>query len=101
MDLLLSTAYHAQTNGQLEQSNQTAEIALHYLLPDLDFKEQWPKELRQLQAIINNLQNFKSTKLSPNKIIYEFQTKESIDLFSHNEQEIVPDTKKKYQPMRI
>ena len=74
LDLLFSTAYYAQTNGQLEQSNQTATIVLCHLLPDLNSKVQWPGALLQLQAIINNLQNTNSTKLSPNRIIYGFQT---------------------------
>ena len=100
MNLLFLTVYHVQTNGQLEQSNQTAEIVLRHLLPDLVFKEQWPKALPQLQAIINNLQNTNSTELSPNKIIYGFRTKESIDFFLHNKREVEPDTREKYQPLR-
>ena len=100
MDLLVSTTYHAQTNGQLEQSNEMAKIALCNLLPDLNSEEQWPKALPQLQATINNLQNTNSTKLSLNEVIYSFQTKESIDLFSHNKQEVEPDPIETYQPLR-
>ena len=99
VDLLFSRAYHAQTNDQLEQLNQMAEIALRHLLSDLDSKEQWPKPLQQLQAIINNSQNTNSTELSPNKIIYGFQTKESIDLLPHDEQK--PDPIKTYQQFKI
>ena len=40
VDLLYSTTYHAQTNGHLKQSNQTAEIALCHHLPDLNSKKQ-------------------------------------------------------------
>ena len=94
--MLFSTAYHAQTNGQSGQSNQATEIALRHLLPDLNSKEQWPKALLQLQAIINNLQNTNSMKLSPNKIIYGLRTKESIDLLPHDEQEVELDPIKMY-----
>ena len=72
VDLLFLTAYNAQTNSQSKQSNQTAEIALRHLLPDLDSKKQWPKALLQLETIINNLQNTNFIELSPNKIIYGF-----------------------------
>ena len=98
MDLLFSTAYHAQTNGQL---NQKAKIALRHLLPDLNSEEQWPKALPRLQAIIIDLQNTNSTELSPNKIIYGFRTKESIDILSDNEQEVKPDPIETYQPLRM
>ena len=77
-----------------------AEILLRHLLPDLDSKEQWPKEFPQLQAIINNSQNTNFIKLSLNKIIYCFWTKESIDLLLHNKQEVESDTKRKYQPLK-
>ena len=98
MNLHFSTAYHAQTNDQSEKSNQTVEIALCHLLPDFKFEEQWPKTLPQLQTIINNSQNTNFTKLNPNKIIYGFQIKESIDFLLHNEHE--PDPIKTYQPLR-
>ena len=101
MDLLFLTAYHAQTNGQSEQSSQKVEIALRHLLPDLNSKEKWPKALPQLQDIINNLQNTNSIELSPNKIIYGFQTKESIDFLSHDKQEVESDTSKMYQPLQM
>ena len=97
VDLLFSTAYHAQINGKL---NLTAKIALRHLLPDFNSEEQWPKALLQLQAIIINLQNTNSTELSPNKIIYGFRTKESIDILPHNEQEVRPDPIETYQHLR-
>ena len=73
-----------------------AEIALRRFLPDLNSKEQWPKALPRLQTIINNLQNTNSTEPSLNKIIYGFQTKESIDLFSRDKQEVEPDSIETY-----
>ena len=100
VDLLFSTTYQAQTNCQSEQSIQTAEIALRHPLPDLNSKEQWPKALPQLQVIINNSQNTNSTELSPNEVIYSFQTKESIDLFPHKDQEVEPGPIWTYRPLR-
>ena len=88
-----------QTNCQLEQSNQTAKITLRHLLPDLDSKKQLQKALLQLQAI-NNLQNIKFMELSPNKIIYGFKTKESIEFLLHDKQEVRPDPIETYQPLR-
>ena len=77
-----------------------AEIALRHLLPDIDFEEQWPKVLPQLQAIINNLQNINSMELSLNKIIYGFRTKESIDFLLHDKQEVEPDPIETYRPLK-
>lgn len=51
--LLYSTAWHPQTDGQSERTNQTAEIALRYLIPLLHDPTQWPTVLPLLQIILN------------------------------------------------
>jgi hypothetical protein len=71
IDLLISTAYHSQTDDQSERINQTIEIALRYLLTknsDLS----WHKELSFLQQKYMNI--ITSTEFSSNQILYEFNT---------------------------
>lgn len=51
--LLYSTAYHPQTDGQLERTNQTAEIALRHAVfmnPDVD----WTSLLPAVQMALNS-----------------------------------------------
>lgn len=74
--MLTSTAYHPQTDGSSERTNQTVEIALRYLItmfPDTD----WIDFLPSLQAQLNNSPNA-ATGLSPNEVIYGFKTRELI-----------------------
>ena len=87
-------AYHAQTNSQLEHSNLKVKIALRHLLLGFNAKKQCLKALPQLQAIINNFENINSTKLSLNKIIYGFCTREPMNFLPYDEHE--PDPIKMY-----
>lgn len=72
--LLTSTAYHPQTDGQSERTNQTVEIALRFLLSSTD-GSLWPSLLPSLQASLNNSVSA-STGSSPNEIVYGFRTRE-------------------------
>lgn len=76
VSLLTSTAYHAQTDGQSERSNQTVEIAIRFLTsndPDVDIIAALPT----IQSQLNNSPNA-STALSPNEIIYGFKVRDTI-----------------------
>lgn len=76
--LLTSTAYHPQTDGLSERSNQTVEIAIRYLIteyPDID----WWQALPTLQAQLNNSPNA-ATGMSPNEVVYGFKVKEALSL---------------------
>lgn len=67
-DLMVSTAYHPQTDGQSERTNQTVEIALRYHItchPD----EPWDVFAVHLRSTLNNSTNA-STGKSPNEIVY-------------------------------
>jgi hypothetical protein len=66
--LLYSTAYHPQTDGQSERTNQTAEIAFRHMMACLDRVELWPLLLPRLQAALNNAVN--STGSSAVKLMY-------------------------------
>ena len=87
--LLTSTAWHPQTDGQSERTNQTVEIALRYLItgnPDI----LWWQALPSLQAQLNNSPNA-ATGLSPNEIIYGFKVKEALSLLNTSGKPITED----------
>ena len=73
-DLMVSTAYHPQTDGQSERTNQTVEIALRYHLACYP-EEDWDKFVITLRGTLNNSTNA-STGLAPNEIIYGMKLNE-------------------------
>ena len=79
IDLLYSTAYHPQTDGTSERTNQTAEIALRFYVHTLEKPFLWPTVLPRLQAQLNNSTSSR-TSLSPNAVIYGFQPNRPLDL---------------------
>ncbi len=90
VDLLYSSAYHPQTDGSSEATNQTAEIALRYWLMTLKEPDLWPFVLARLQAALNNSTKYSSTRLSPNQVIFGMRTREAMDLLRVEE----PDTER-------
>ena len=79
VDLLYSTAYHPQTDGTSERTNQTAEIALRFYVHTLERPSLWPSVLPRLQAQLNNSTSSR-TSLSPNAVTYGFQPNRPLDL---------------------
>ena len=79
VDLLYSTAYHPQTDGSSERTNQTAEIALRFYIHTLERPEEWPKVLPRLQALLNNLPS-STTNKTPNELAYGFKLNRPLDL---------------------
>ena len=77
--LLYSTAYHPQTDGISERTNQTAEIALRFYIHTLLKPSAWPTVLPRLQALLNNLQSSTTSK-TPNEIAYGFKINKPLDL---------------------
>ena len=76
--LLLSTAWHPQTDGASERTNQTVEIALRYHVtenPDTP----WPECIVPLQATLNNSIN-STTGKTPTELMYGFKVKEPLSL---------------------
>ena len=75
---LTSTAYHPQTDGQSERTNQTVEIALRFHLtahPD----DEWDDILPYIQAIINNSPS-SITGLAPNELCYGFKVNDATSM---------------------
>ena len=75
-ELLFSSAYHPQTDGLSERSNQTVEIALRYLISEYPEVE-WHLALPALQARLNNAINV-ATGRSPNEVVYGFRVREAL-----------------------
>ena len=75
--LLYSTAYHPQTDGQSERTNQTVEIMLRFFIATLENPADWPNCIPQMQSVINN--STSSAGKSPNEICYGFTPNFTID----------------------
>lgn len=82
--MMMSTAYHPQTDGQSERTNQTVEIMLRYIISEDTFKD-WPSILPHIQAVLNNSTS-STTGISPNEIVLGFKIKEILSpLHSNND----------------
>lgn len=71
MKTLFYTAYHPQSNGQNEKTNQTIEIVFRYFISTLKNPTNWPDVLNNFQNILNNSISAAIIK-TPNKICYNF-----------------------------
>lgn len=100
VEILFSTAYHPQTDGQSERSNQTAEIALRYYIAALDDDRQWPTVLPYMQSALNNTINA-STRQAPNMVLYRFRTSEPADLMAATTDSYSRPDVPGYRPARI
>lgn len=74
--LLTSTAYHPQTDGQAERTNQVVEIALRYFLSVYP-TENWNAILPFIQGNLNNSSSA-ATGIAPNKITGGFRVANSL-----------------------
>ena len=79
--LLYSIAYHPQTDGFSERTNQTVEIALRFFIHALKDPAKWPKVLPQIQSILNNTSSSTTGKI-PNEVAYDFTPRRLLDLLS-------------------
>ena len=86
--LLYSTAYHPQTDGSSERTNQTVEIALRFFVHALEDPSCWPEVLPRIQSILNNTLS-STTGKTPNEIAYGFLLRKPLDLISLSS---LPDT---------
>jgi hypothetical protein len=81
--LLTSTAYHPQTDGQSERTNQTVETALRYLISQ--GKTDWPNWLPLIRMTLNNCRS-EATDHSPNELLYGFPIREGFELTDLSEE---------------
>jgi hypothetical protein len=78
--MLVSTAYHPQTDGQSERTNQTVKIALRFLTADHP-KTEWTEFLPGLTMKLNNMVH-ESTGYSATEIMYGEKVSEGLDLLN-------------------
>ena len=76
-EILASTAWHPQTDGQSERTNQTIEVAMRFYLTTRVDASDWPLMLPYLQGSVNNSSN-QSTSVSPNEILYGFKVRDTL-----------------------
>ena len=82
-ELLVSTTYHLQTDGQSERTNQMVEIALRYYLSKGE-SNSWKHLLPKIQATLNNSPNA-SIGRCPNEIVYGFRINEGLETITLRE----------------
>ena len=80
--LLASTAYHPQTDGQSERTNQTIEISLRFWLTEHpEDMHRWVEILPLLQALNNNSRS-SATGFAPNELSYGFKVRDTTSMLS-------------------
>ena len=87
VELLFSTSYHPQTDGQSERTNQTVEIALRFYLASLENPGEWPTVLPRLSQALCNSTNFSSTGKTPTQMLYGFRIRETVDFLRMEEEQ--------------
>lgn len=81
VELFYSIAYHPQTDGSSERTNQIVEIALRFFLHTMTGNRDWPLILPKVQSLFNNASS-STTGQTPNKVAYGFIPRQSLDLLS-------------------
>lgn len=77
-DLLLSTAYHAQTDGESERSNQTVENVLRSVI-GYGLDDEWEKKMGEIEFLINTSKHA-ATGSAPYEVLYGFRPRSLTDL---------------------
>lgn len=77
--MLASTAWHPQTDGQSERTNQTVEIALRFYLSQPGSNVNWVDVLPFISAVLNNSVN-SVTGFAPNELCYGFKVNNNVTL---------------------
>ncbi len=86
--LLYSTAYHPQTDGSSERTNQTVEIALRFWMSTLENVAEWPRTIPAIQSAYNNSISAPLGR-SPNEVASGFSLNQPLDLGAY-ERELLP-----------
>ena len=77
--LLYSTAYHLQTDGTSERTNQTVKIVLRFFVYAIDNPSRWSEVLPRIQFLLNNTSS-STTGKTPNEVAYRFSPMKLLDL---------------------
>jgi len=86
--LRISTAYHPQTDGQSERTNQTVEVMLRCLCTDYGLD--WAEKLSRVQFALNsNLSE--ATQFSPAHLMLGYQPRNVMDVFAQSNTPLPPN----------
>lgn len=81
--LRFSTAYHPQTDGQSERTNQSVEVMLRCLCTE--YGHDWADKLPRVQFALNNSVQV-STQYTPAHLMFGFQPRSAMDVFAQSTQ---------------
>ena len=79
VSLMYSTAYHPQTDGASERTNQTVEIAIRFWITSLERPNMWPVTLPTISSGFNNSRS-QPLGRAPNEVAYGFTVNDGLDL---------------------
>ena len=89
-NLMVTTAYHPQADGQSERTNQTVEIALRHLVAA--HHKDWPVHLTEVEYTINNVVNA-TLGCTPMQYIFGLDPHTTLDWAALNPGTDPPSTK--------
>ena len=78
---MYSTAYHPQTDGASEKTNQTVKIAIRFWIATLKKPECWPDTMVAITSKLNNTISTSRGK-TPNEVATGFTVNDALDLTS-------------------
>lgn len=81
--LHVSTAYHPQTDGASERTNQTVEVMLRCVCSD--YGADWAEKLPRVQFALNTSVS-ESTQFSPAQLLMGYQPRNVLDVFAQSSQ---------------
>jgi len=77
--LLFSTAWHPQTDGAAERTNQTIEIAFRYWITTLDDPKRWPEATPFMSAALSNSTS-QGTGMAATEVLFGSRIREPLDV---------------------
>lgn len=101
VNLMFSTAYHSQTDGSSEVTNQVAEIVLHHWLTTLKQPYNWLTVLLHLQAALNNSTKYSFINLCSNQVLFDFCMWEALNLLCVDEPNAVETSHDKHNDLIV
>ncbi|KAI0996230.1 hypothetical protein K3495_g11949, partial [Podosphaera aphanis] len=91
VNLLFSTAWHPQTDGAAERTNQQVEIALRYFIATLSNPALWPTVKDKLSAALSNSVS-RATGKTATEVLFGTRIREPLDLLTYQLIKEMPDS---------
>ncbi|POS82721.1 hypothetical protein EPUL_004120, partial [Erysiphe pulchra] len=97
--LHFTTAWHPQSDGLSERTNQTVEIAFRYFIACLDETRNWEEVLPIISATLSNSTS-RSTGLAATEVMYGNRIREPVDVTADSLIELEPIFSEIQEPIR-